>query len=180
MKTIKSILKLFILTLAFTTVSCDDEPVDPVLDLSAGSSSGSVFTAKIDGNDFIASTKFGDFSSTALGNQLIVSGLTNNGKSISIQIINPGVGTFAANTASSNLCVLQYFDSSLGSINGAFSSFNPISNTSVGTVTITEFDRTNDLVSGTFSFSAYNISNSTTKLVTNGVFTDIEFDNQVD
>ena len=42
MKTIKSILKLLILTLAFTTVSCDDEPVDPALDLNAGNSSNSL------------------------------------------------------------------------------------------------------------------------------------------
>ncbi|UGS22743.1 DUF6252 family protein [Flavobacterium channae] len=180
MKTIKSIVTLFVLSIAFSTVSCDNEPVDPALDLSAGGSVSSVFTAKIDGNDFTASTTVGDFTSTTLGNQLIISGLTSNGKSISIQIINPAVGTFAASTSSSDLCLLQYFDTALGATNGAFSSYNPISNTSVGTVTITEFDRTNDLVSGTFSFSAYNVSNSTTKSITNGVFTDIEFDNQVD
>ena len=111
---------------------------------------------------------------------MIISGLTNNGKSISLQIINPSVGTFPASTESSNLSLLQYFDTALGSINGAFSSFNPLTSTSIGTITITNFDRTNDKVSGTFSFSAYNISNSTTKLVTEGVFTNVEFDNQVD
>ena len=103
MKTIKSILKLLILTLAFTTVSCDDEPVDPALDLNAGNSSNSLFTAKIDGTNFVAAQTIGDFSETALGDQLIISGLTNNGKSISLQIINPSVGTFPASTESSNL-----------------------------------------------------------------------------
>ena len=180
MKTIKSILKLLILTLAFTTVSCDDEPVDPALDLTAGNSSNSLFTAKIDGTNFVAAQTIGDFSETALGDQLIISGLTNNGKSISLQIINPSVGTFPASTESSNLSLLQYFDTAMGSINGAFSSFNPLTSTSIGTITITNFDRTNDKVSGTFSFSAYNISNSTTKLVTDGIFTNVEFDNQVD
>ena len=36
MKTIKSIVKLLILTLAFTTVSCDNEPIDSAFDLSNG------------------------------------------------------------------------------------------------------------------------------------------------
>lgn len=54
MKTIKSILKLLILTLAFTTVSCDDEPVDPALDLSngGGSSSGDYWPTAIN-NEWI-------------------------------------------------------------------------------------------------------------------------------
>ena len=54
MKSIKSILTLFVLTLAFTTVSCDNEPVDPALDLSAGggSSSGDYWPAAIN-NEWI-------------------------------------------------------------------------------------------------------------------------------
>ena len=40
MKTIKSILTLLVLTLAFTTTSCDNEPVDPVLS-DGGSGGGS-------------------------------------------------------------------------------------------------------------------------------------------
>lgn len=38
MKSIKSIVTLFVLTVAFTTISCDNEPVDPALDLSSSSS----------------------------------------------------------------------------------------------------------------------------------------------
>ena len=55
MKTIKSILTLFVLSLAFTTVSCDNEPVDPALDLSAGgggSSSGDYWPTAIN-NEWI-------------------------------------------------------------------------------------------------------------------------------
>lgn len=54
MKSIKSILTLFVLTLAITTVSCDNEPVDPALDLSAGggSSSGDYWPAAIN-NEWI-------------------------------------------------------------------------------------------------------------------------------
>lgn len=54
MKSIKSILTLFVLTLAFTTVSCDNEPVDPALDLSSGggSSSGDYWPAAIN-NEWI-------------------------------------------------------------------------------------------------------------------------------
>lgn len=55
MKIITSILKLLILTLAFTTVSCDDEPVDPALDLSSGGGSAS-----------------GDYWPTAINNEWIM------------------------------------------------------------------------------------------------------------
>ncbi len=39
MKSIKSIVVLFVLSLAFTTVSCDNEPVDPALEIGGGGSS---------------------------------------------------------------------------------------------------------------------------------------------
>ena len=39
MKSIKSIVALFVLSLAFTTVSCDNEPVDPALEIGGGGSS---------------------------------------------------------------------------------------------------------------------------------------------
>ena len=180
MKTIKSILALLVLTLAFTTTSCDNEPIDPAIDIAAGGSSTSSFTAKIDGSNFVADETLGDYSVSAIGNQLIISGLSSSGKTISFQIINPAVGTFPASMESTSLTLLQYFDASLGGLGGAFSSYNPMTDTSIGTVTITNFDTTNDKVSGTFSFEAYNISNSTTKSITNGVFTNVEFDNQVD
>ncbi|WP_445715960.1 lipocalin family protein [Flavobacterium sp.] len=38
MKSIKSIVALFVLSLAFTTVSCDNEPVDPALEIGGGGS----------------------------------------------------------------------------------------------------------------------------------------------
>jgi hypothetical protein len=180
MKTIKSILTLLVLTLAFTTTSCDNEPIDPAIDLSAGNGSSSVFTAKIDGSNFVADETIGDYTETAIGNQLIIGGLSSSGKTISFQIINPAIGTFPASMESTSLNLLQYYDASIGATGGAFSSYNPITDSSIGTVTITSFDTTNNKVSGTFSFEAYNISNSTTKSITAGVFTNIEFDNQVD
>ena len=66
MKTIKSILTLLVLTLAFSTTSCDNEPIDPAIDLSAGGGSSSVFTAKIDGSNFVADETIGDYTETAL------------------------------------------------------------------------------------------------------------------
>ena len=55
MKTIKSIVTLFVLTLAFTTVSCDNEPVDPDLEIGGGgggSSSGDYWPTAIN-NEWI-------------------------------------------------------------------------------------------------------------------------------
>lgn len=178
MKIFKSIFALLVFTALIT--SCDNEPIDPAIDPNALGTSSGVFTAKIDGTNFSADETFGDYTSSTIGNQLVISGLSSSGKTISIQLINPAVGSFPASTTSTNLNLLQYFDASLGALGGAFSSYNPITDTSIGTVTITDFNTSSNKVSGTFSFEAYNVSNSTTKSITTGVFNNIEFDNAVD
>ncbi|MDP5001973.1 MAG: lipocalin family protein [Flavobacterium sp.] len=38
MKSIKSILSLLVLSIAFVTISCDNEPIDPAIDISSSSS----------------------------------------------------------------------------------------------------------------------------------------------
>ena len=42
--------------------------------------------------------------------------------------------------------------------------------------TITSYDAVNETFSGTFSFEAYDDVTDITKVVSNGVFTDVEFD----
>ena len=65
-------------------------------------------------------------------------------------------------------------------LNGTFWSYNQITETSIGTVTITNFDTVGNKVSGTFSFTGYNPSDSSTRQITNGVFTNLSFENTVD
>lgn len=185
MKTLKSICSIFVCTLAFISfTSCDVEPIDSAIDVSTGGGSGTTiptFKAKVNGVDFMAASDgiIGDFSTSAIGNELNIVGLSSNGKSITIQLINPSIGTFEASYNVSNLNILQYFDSSLGT-NGTFISYNQTSDTSDGTVTITHFDRTTNKVSGTFSFTGFNPIDSSTKQITNGVFNNIPFENTVD
>lgn len=183
MKTIKTLFSVLVLTLAFSATSCDVEPLDSAIDINGGGGSGTVvtgFTAKINGEDFVATSSSieSSYSTTSLGNEFNISGITTTGKSISIQIINPAVATFPASFNISNLTLLQYTDTSLGT-NGAFSSYNQTTDVSTGTVTITKFDTTNNKVSGTFSFTAYNSTDTTTRSITNGVFNNITFENTV-
>ena len=182
MKTLKTFFSVLILVFTFT--SCDVEPLDNNIDISTGGGSGTtiaVFTAKVNGVDFIAESDgiIGDFSTSSIGNELNIAGLNSSGKSITIQLINPSVGTFEASYNVSNLNLLQYFDTSLGT-NGTFLSYNQTTETSNGSVTITHFDRTTNKVSGTFSFTGFNPSDSSTKQITNGVFNNIPFENTVD
>jgi len=77
MKSIKSIVTLFVLTVAFTTISCDNEPVDPALDLSSGGGSSS-----------------GDYWPTAINNEWI---MERDGVALDpIKII--GTGNFGGQT----------------------------------------------------------------------------------
>lgn len=184
MKTIKSIFSVLVLTLSFTIItSCDVEPLDNAIDVNNGGGSGTVvtsFTAKVNGADFVASSEsiIGDYSPSSFGNELVISGSTSTGKNISITVINPAVATFPASFNVNNLTLLQYLDSSLGT-NGGFTSYNQTTDVSTGTVTITHFDTVNNKVSGTFSFTAYNSTDTSTRSITNGVFNNISFDNSV-
>ena len=181
----KSLIVLFSI---ISFVSCETEPLDPALDLNdfqnplnpnnPNNQIGN-FTASIDGVAFNSDQTMGDYSDSSLGNELNISGITSQGKTISIQIINPSLGTFQANTTASNLVLFQYSDATLGS-NGFFSSSNSSDNTSTGSITITEFNTTTNKISATFSFTAYNLIDSTiTKQVTQGVINNVSFDNQV-
>lgn len=176
---------LIILFSIISFVSCETEPLDPNIDLDAfnpnnpnNNQSGS-FTASIDGVNFVSTQTMGEYSDSSLGNELNVFGVTTEGKIISLQIINPSVGTFQASTNASNLVFFQYSDATLGT-NGFFSSLNSSNNTSTGSVTITEFNTTTNKISATFSFTAYNTADPTnTKEVTQGVINNVSFTNQL-
>ncbi len=177
------------LIIASILTSCSDEPVDPTLanQLATNNSNSNnnngggtttttgAFTASVDGTGFVANSTIGSYTTTSFGNQLSLTGVTTDGKTISIQILNPSVATFQANFDVSHLLLFQYQDISLGA-NGMFNSYNSTTSTSTGTMTITNFDLTNKKISATFSFTAYNTSTSTvTKSVTTGVINNVSF-----
>lgn len=177
----KSLITLFSI---ITFVSCETEPLDPAINLAdfnpnVPSSTAGAFTALVDGTSFSSTQTMGEYKITTIGNELNVTGVTTAGKIISIQLLNPAVGTFQASTTASQLVFFQYSDATLGS-NGFFSSTNLTNNTSTGTITISQFNTTTNKISATFSFTAYNTTTATvTKAVTEGVINNVSFTNQV-
>lgn len=182
MKKIKlaSLLVLFIT--AFTFTSCDNEPIDSAIDLGdfdngGGGTATGAFTAKIGTDNFNANQAIeADYTSTALGTQLSIIGVASNGKTMAIQILNPIIGTRTASSDINNLLLFQYF----ASVNDQYSSLNVTTTQYNGTINITEFNTTTNKISGTFSFTGYGALSSTAQVeVTQGVFTNISFDNSV-
>ena len=176
------------LIIASILTSCTDEPVDSKLasQLAANNANTNTntggtnnttgaFTASVDGSGFVANSTLGSYTTTSFGNQLTLTGSTTDGKTITIQILNPSITTFQANNDVNHLLSFQYQDISLGS-NGIFNSYNSTTSTSVGSMTITNFDLTNKTISATFSFTAFNTaSSSITKSITTGVINNVSF-----
>lgn len=180
---------LLLFLLVFSTlslVSCDNEPIDSQLNLSDfgddnddDNNANAVFKANVEGVVFLSSTTIASYSDTSFGPQLALNAINSVGENMSIQIVNPSVGTFTANTTTpSSLLVFQYNTTLTGG--SSYSSLNSSTVTSVGSLTITSLNTTTNKVSGTFSFTAFNTTNSTLqKQVTLGEFTNISFTNTV-
>ena len=183
MKNIKFLSALILIFTAFTFTSCVNEPIDSAIDLSnpnpdnGGGGTTGAFTAKIGTVDFNANQSvISNYTTTALGNQLAITGITSEGKTIFIQMINPTVGTRTGNGNPNSLLLFQYFASG----NDQYSSLNTASGAYNGTINITDFNVTTNKVSGTFSFTGYGLLTNTAQVEVNtGVFTNISFTNSV-
>ena len=68
-----------------------------------GSGAAGTLTAKIGSDTFNALQIEAELSGSAFGPDLNISGIMANGKIINIQLINPAVGSFLANTNFENL-----------------------------------------------------------------------------
>lgn len=182
MNKIKFIAAIFLLFTTVTLTSCDVEPIDSAIDLDdfnqPPNPTGGMFTASIEGESFSSNQVVGSYSNTSFGPQLSISGITTTGESISIQILNPSVGTTLANTIPETLLLFQYNATLTGG--NSYASLNTTTNNSTGTITISSLNLTTNKVSGTFSFTGYNAVDSTNqKQITTGVFTNISFTNTV-
>jgi hypothetical protein len=169
---------LSIVFLLLNLVSCNVEPLDPaiIIDVNNNGNETGNFTATIDTDGFVAQQVVATYSNSANGTVLNISGVASNGKSIAIQMENPVFGSRDANTVPSTLLRFQYGESS----NDIYSSVNNTTNTSTGSITITQFNLATNKISGTFNFKGYGAINSALqKIITEGVFTDITFVNTV-
>ena len=174
MKNIKIIGRLLLLFTAITFMSCENEPIDPAIDLTNPGNTIGSFTAKIGSEDFNANQLIdAEYTDTALGTQLTIIGVTSTGKTMSITVMNPAVGT---RTASSNEASLLTFDYA-ASANDIYSSYNTTTSQYSGVLTITQFDLTTKKISGTFSYTGYGALSSATQIqVTEGNLINITFD----
>lgn len=178
MNKLKLITAIFLTLTCFTFISCENEPIDSAINLDDFNNGGNnnntgVYTATIGSDSFSAQTIVAEYSDSAFGPELNISGVMQSGKLMNIQIINPAVGTRVASNEPSMLLFFQY----AASLNDMYSSINSTTSQSSGTITITDFNLTTKKVSGTFSFTGYGTVNSTTqKEITNGVFTNITFE----
>lgn len=157
---------LLIVSFAISSCTTNIEPIDPGLDPNNGGNSGggngnlmALFTADIDG-------VFNDFSSTTEA-ELTEDGLgigTLGDPTLVINVFNPAVGTFNVDANNTNTGAV------IGYSSGANSLFLPES----GSVTISTYDTTTQLVSGTFNAVMSDLAGVDPDIIiTNGVFENI-------
>lgn len=183
MKKIKLLSAIIILvtTISLGFLSCDNEPIDPAIDLNlppnGGENSTGIFTAKIGTTNFSANELIeADYTSTQIGTQLSIVALTTDGRSIILQILNPAIGTRTATNDINNIISFYY----AASVNDLYSSINTANGQYNGTINITQFNTTTNKISGTFSFTGYGALSNTAQIeVTQGVFANISFTNTV-
>lgn len=156
------------LFLAFSFVSCDTEPVDPVLLDNPGGSTGTQgsLSVQFNGEVYTATTII-----AAVNNGLLaITGLRgSSGESVSIAFQSPEVRSYTAEevilTYNPPGSEYQYINFSL-------------SGNSSGTVTVTNIDTVNKTISGTFEFTGWwsNDQEEVEPVVfSNGTFTDVNY-----
>lgn len=171
MKNIKFLAGLFLIFTAFTFTSCDNEPIDPAIDLGnvgGNTAANAVFKADFSGSTWNATAAQAIIS----GNIIRIGAFKNNGKSFGILINGSTTGTYPANEN-----ILNF--NPAGSEYGYWSMNidNPTENT--GSITITNINTTNKTISGTFNFKGYwsddTVTNILPTVFTNGVFQNVPY-----
>lgn len=169
MKRLAAIALVGFLSLSLTFTSCENEPIDPAINLNPVDppTLPAAFRANFDGQTYIA-TQF-----NAVMNDGVLSIAAYKGtqlESFTLSINGTTEGVYPANVNN-----VSY---SAGSGSPLYQSFNPSDLTfNTGQVVITAVNETNQTVSGTFSCTAYYSDGTTvvTKTFTNGVFTNIRY-----
>lgn len=153
--------------------SCPDEDhteLSSILNNLEECELSSFFTVDFDGTTFFAD------SAEALINdeRIIVKGIRDSqGESVELIVNAVELGTYPLGvTAPNNELNLAFYSPDINNINAWQSVTDNIE--SQGEITITEIDYFNLLISGTFSFTAYD-NNGVSKEFTNGIFEDIPF-----
>lgn len=147
----------FALICILTLFSCEKDK-----ELTPNPTSQGSMTAMVDGASWTSSSASG----ARMNGVLNVTGTTANGSVIVITLFDKGVGTYNLNGASEGNAGYQ--------ITSGGVAFTADSDPNASVI-ITKIDATNKTLSGTFSFKVYRSSDSLTKVITEGKFTDIKF-----
>lgn len=162
-----------LLSSAFIFTSCNKDNPDPTVVYQNSTTSGGTgggggvnpnpngdyFNADVDGNAFVGANFMGAFS---MGNLTISS--SDNSNSYSIGLTVPEYITTGTYALDGFTPPVAFYTVGNG-INDMFFA------NGTGTLEITEHDETNDVITGTFEFVAYNSSVTTTTYnITNGEF----------
>lgn len=172
MKNIKFLTGLILILSAFTFTSCDNEPIDPAIDLDefGGGNNGGpvVFKADFSGSNWNTTTA----QAVVSGNLITISAVKPNGEGFGFLIEANAPGTYPANT---NLLAFTPAGSEFGYWSTNFD--NPEENT--GSITITSINTANNTISGTFNFKGYWSDTDVTSILpvqfTNGVFQNVPY-----
>jgi hypothetical protein len=177
LRAIKKIMKSPILTILFALFSfscCKPNKPNPT------NPSGNFLTCKVNGTDWKAdnSSGLGDYPLTAKllfsDTVMAINALNINEEAIYIGLVNKSQKVKVQNYQLSK--VLPYSSNANFDNNLATNQFETDS-VNTGIATITNLDKTNNLIEGTFSFKAYNKVLLSTVVVTDGKFS-INFTNQ--
>ena len=155
---------LLLAAIAFITLSsCDKKDDDPN---GGDDPPSSNFTAKVDGDAFSAVQYVATVDED---HNLLVGGVNNQKNMIVLSLANfGGEGSFNFSPGSESGALYQP-DSS--NVINMFVTYGENGN---GSAIITGWNATDSIISGTFSFNAQHISNSSTVTVTEGVFSSIQ------
>jgi len=119
-------------------------------------------TADVEGKPWTAQTTSG----ARMGGVISITGIAADASMITITLIDKGVGTYKLGAAAEGNAAYQI---KLG--DDALSAGED----STAIVVVTKIDMANKTISGTFSFDTYRYTDSLTKVITNGVFTNVSF-----
>ncbi len=166
MKNIKFLVGIFLFLTAFTFTSCENEPIDPAIDID--NSGPAMFKADFGGNTWVATTA----QALVGGNNITITGIKANGEGFGFLVEAAAAGTYPAN---SNILAFTPAGSEFGYWSANID--NPEENT--GSITITNINTVNNTISGTFNFKGYWSDTNNTSILpvqfTNGIFENIPF-----
>jgi len=129
------------------------------------------FTAQIDGVTWTAADSAK--AASMLAGQINLIGVSSDNRQMSITLNDTVVGTYSLNQASVSLATFASNDSS--GLYAFTSDQGSDTSQAGGTVTVTEIDKANQTISGTFAFKLYRDIDGHQKIVKNGFFNKVPY-----